>query len=58
MNINSDVVRTKTELKEASKRKFRIERPDNKKRAKVVSRDDKRSLAGCTNRRSQNQVWI
>jgi hypothetical protein len=52
MNINPDVVRIKAEVKEAfkqkfriaSKRKFRIERPDNKKRAKIA-RDDKRSSA-------------
>jgi predicted nucleic acid-binding Zn-ribbon protein len=44
MNINPDVMRIKTEVQEASKRKFRIERPDNKKRAKIA-RDDKRSSA-------------
>jgi predicted nucleic acid-binding Zn-ribbon protein len=44
MNINPDVVRIKAEVKETSKRKFRIERPDRKKRAKVA-RDEKRSSA-------------
>jgi hypothetical protein len=36
MNINPDVVRIKSEVEEASKRKFRIERPDNNKRAKTA----------------------
>ncbi len=43
MNINPDIVRVKSEDKKTSKRKFRIERPDNNKRAKIA-RDDKRSL--------------
>jgi hypothetical protein len=44
MNINPGVVRIKTEVKQASKGKFRIEHPDKKKRAKVA-RDDKPSSA-------------
>jgi hypothetical protein len=44
MNINPGVVKVKQEVKEASKRKFRIERPEKKKRAKI-SRNEKRTLA-------------
>jgi hypothetical protein len=41
MNINPDVVRIKAEVKQKRKQKFRIDRPDRKKRAKVA-RDEKR----------------
>jgi hypothetical protein len=39
MNINPDVVRIKSEVKKASKQKFRIQSPDNKKRAKGAQHD-------------------